>query len=136
MYLIPVEIRESKIEGKGVFATDAIANGTIVWKFVSGYDMTMSIDDALSASDEVRAMLEKVAYISKTTKRYVYPPENDIALYTNHSDKNNLSVMYDEVISEEPFFVANRNIEKGEEITNNYYEFDEVIKIKKQKFLR
>ena len=102
MYIIPVEVKESNIEGKGVFAL---------------------------------VMLEKVGYISRATNRYVYPPENDVALYTNHSDVNNISDVYDKNISEEPFFITNRYIAKDEEITNNYNEFDEAIKIKKPEFL-
>lgn len=58
-----------------------------------------------------------------------------MALYTNHSGHNNLSVKYDISISEESFFIANRDIQEGEELTNNYYEFDEAIKIKKPDFL-
>jgi SET domain-containing protein len=39
-------------------------------------------------------------------------------------------VVVDTDISTEPFFVANRDIMAGEEITNNYHELDEAIKTK------
>ncbi len=69
MYIIPVTVKESPIQGKGVFAVGNITKGTIAWKFVNTHDMTMSKEDASVASDEVKQMLEKVGYISKTTDR-------------------------------------------------------------------
>lgn len=55
---------------------------------------------------------------------WVYPPEGDPAEFTNHSMNSNLSVVYNKQVSPEPYFVANRDILAGEELTNNYHEFD------------
>ena len=75
--------------------------------------------------------MDKVAYLSSASNQYVFPPENDPALYTNHDAlNNNLSVTVDPTISSEPFFIANRDILPEEELTNNYHEFDEAIKLK------
>lgn len=124
MYIVPIEIKESQINGKGVFTTGKIFKGKMVWKFDSGNDKTLSIDQFNALDNKSRARLERIAYLSPSSNRYVYPSENDPARFTNHSTKNNLSVVFNSDISEEPYFVANRDIQIGEELTNNYLEFD------------
>jgi uncharacterized protein len=131
MYLVDIVVKDSNIEGKGVFANQNIPKGEIVWKYVGGHDLALSQSDYENLSGEKKEYLEKVAYLSKESGLYIYPPENDPAIYTNHDALNhNLSVVVDTDISTEPFFVANRDIKAGEEITNNYHEFDEAIKTK------
>jgi SET domain-containing protein len=133
MYLYKIEVRDSNIEGKGVFSLEKIEKNSIVWKFAEGHDQTLSIIEYNNLDEGQKSYLEKVAYLSPTSNQYVFPPENDPALYTNHDGfKNNLSVVIDLGISTEPFFVANRDIVPGEELTNNYHEFDEAIKSTKR----
>lgn len=128
MYLIKIKAGDSQIQGKGVFADQKILKGGLVWKFTEGHDKTLSQDDYSKLSKAEKEYLEKVAYLSATSKCYVFPPENDPALYTNHDQINhNLSVVVDPTISSEPYFIANRDIEIAEELTNNYHEFDEAI---------
>jgi SET domain-containing protein len=131
MYLIPVEVKESAIEGKGVFTVEAIKNGTIVWKYVAGHDQSLSPKDYEILDEAGKQYMEKVAYLSASSGQYIFPPENDPALYTNHNaPHNNLTVVLDENISREPHFVANHDIAAGEELTNNYHEFDAAINLK------
>ncbi len=131
MYLVDIVTKDSNIEGNGVFANQDIPKGKIVWKYVEGHDITLPQSDYENLSKEQKVYLDKVAYLSSESGLYIYPPENDPALYTNHNALNhNLSVVVDKSISVEPFFVANRDINAGEEITNNYHEFDEAIKTK------
>ncbi len=131
MYLKKTIVKVSDIEGKGVFSDETISKGEIVWKFISGHDKTLSIDEYNALSDDGKKYIDKVAYLSSISNQYIFPPDNDPALYTNHDAvNNNLSVEIDQTISLEPFFVANRDIASGEELTNNYYEFDEKIKSK------
>lgn len=128
MYLFPVETKASTINGTGVFALQKINKGEIVWKFDKNYDKVLSIDEYNTISRELKEELYHIAYLSPTTNRYVYPPTDDPAKFTNHSRNNNLTAIIDKNISEEPYFIANRDIEVGEEITNNYEEFDVVLK--------
>ncbi len=131
MYLVKVKVADSKVQGKGVFANQKIKQGEIAWRFTEGHDKSLSLQDYSRLSDEEKEYLGKVAYLSTTSQCYVFPTENDPALYTNHDQINyNLSVVVDPIISPEPHFVANSDIEKGEELTNNYHEFDEAIHLK------
>jgi len=125
MYLVKIDVKESTINGKGVFSVEPIKQGTVVWKFDFSHDKSLSPEDFENLSEEDRAKLLRVAYLSRQTNRWVYPPENDPALFTNHNpETNNMSVVWDKTISDEPVFVANRDIEAGEELTNNYLDFD------------
>lgn len=125
MYLVPVEIKKSKIEGRGVFSRLNIPKGAIVWRYKKGHDHVLSKLDFNALPQNKKNELRRVGYLSETTDRFIYPPADDPACYTNHSSNNNTAVVYDSEISEEPIFVANRDINKGEEITNDYREFDE-----------
>jgi SET domain-containing protein len=124
MYLVKVDVRDSRIDGKGVFAIEDVKQDTVVWKFDPSHDKSLSLEDFDVLDDAARKDLLRVAYLSTATNHWVYPPENDSALFTNHSEKNNLAVSYDPEISEEIFFKSNRDIKAGEELTVNYKEFD------------
>ena len=129
MYLKRVEIKDSGIEGKGVFAMENVSTGDLVWRFDSTHDLTLSSQEYDMLSAEAKADIRKVGYVSFSSGKWVYPPEDDPARFTNHSEtENNLTAKIDPTISDEPFFVANRDINKGEELTVNYVEFDDSIK--------
>lgn len=134
MYLFPVTIRKSSIEGMGVFTEENIKKGAIVWKYNPDHDQCLSQDEYRALSASKKTYLEKVAYLSPTTHQYIFPPDKDPALYTNHDAKrHNLSVVTDHSISSEPYFIANRDISQGEELTNNYHEFDTAISLMESK---
>lgn len=126
MYTVQIEIRNSNIDGKGVFALEPIPKGTIVWQYTEGHDKKISRQEFDALDENTKTSLQRVAYLSPTTKMWVIPPDNDPACYTNHDPDNfNTSVSFEQAISDEPLFRANRDISPNEEITNNYTDFDE-----------
>ena len=129
MYIFKTLVTKSGIEGSGVFADQDIPKGSIVWKFDSDHDLILSFEDFEKLDPETKAEIRKIAYVSPTSGQWVYPPKDDPARYTNHSEiSNNLSAAFDPNVSGEPFFIANKEIEKGTELTVNYKEFDDSIK--------
>ncbi|MEN9552234.1 MAG: hypothetical protein RI935_611 [Candidatus Parcubacteria bacterium] len=128
MYLIKTEVRGSTINGKGVFTLEAIKKGDVVWKFVKGADDKMTTEEYENLNDEDKKYIEKVGYLSPLSNMWVFPSKDDNAKYTNHSNVNNLTAIKNIELSEEIYFIANRNINLGEELTNNYHEFDEFVK--------
>jgi hypothetical protein len=126
MYIILVKVKKSVIAGKGVFTQQDIAKDGIVWLFKGGYDIRLDNNHYSILSSEEKLYLDKVGYLSPWSGFWVHPPKGDPAEFTNHSLNNNLSVKFDKNISPEPYFYANRNIASGEELTNNYNEFDEI----------
>jgi len=134
MYLVSVEVKRSAIDGLGVFAKYPINKGTVVWQFEASHDQVCTVDDFESLAKAKQDELKRVAYLSPTTNRWVYPPEDDPARFTNHSNENNLSVVIDPSVSEEPYFIANKNIAAGQELTNNYREFDQITQRERPKW--
>jgi SET domain-containing protein len=126
MYQVKVSVKESRIDGEGVFADQEIELGQIVWIFDKQHDKIMTQVESKQLSTEERQQLERIGYLSPWSGLWVYPPDGDPAQYTNHSDANNLSAKFDESVSNEPYFIANRHIRLGEEITNNYHQFDRI----------
>lgn len=124
MYLTKISVKDSTIEGKGVFSLEDIKKDSVVWKFDPTHDKFLSPSEFEKLDADSKTALLRVAYLSEKSNRYIYPPEEDPARFTNHSETNNLSVVSDESISEEPIFVANRDIQAGEELMVNYTEFD------------
>lgn len=137
MYKIKVSIKKSRIDGQGVFADEDVKRGAIVWQYTEGHDSKMT-REAFDALDEpTKTAMQRIAYLSPTTAMWVSPPEDDPACYTNHDpETNNTTVVVDRQISDEPLFVANRDIRAGEEITNNYLEFDANSTPEKFSFLK
>ncbi len=128
MYKVLVEVAASDIDGKGVFTKELVSKGTIAWIFTEGHDIRITREAHDALDQAYKDKLGRIGYLSPWTGLWVYPPDDDPAQYTNHSDDNNLSVVFDEAISPEPYFVANRDIAKGEELTNNYHEFDTITR--------
>ena len=116
MLLVKTYLDKSAIHGIGVFAAEAIRKGTKIWRFVEGFDRWYTAKQF--------ARLPKAArdYI----KHHGYRVDGEILLtadhdhHTNHSDKPNTYLR-------NGYAIASRNIRKGEEITNDYREFDATL---------
>lgn len=128
MYIIDVKVSKSLIDGSGVFTESAIPKGKIVWLFQQDHDQRLTDTEFQRLPANDKEHLSHTAYFSPWSNLWVFPPKDDPAEYTNHSDTHNLSVLFDENVSPEPYFVANRDIAVGEELTNNYHEFDEITR--------
>lgn len=128
MYKVLVNVQASNIDGKGVFAQQDIQKDTIVWQYTADHDHAITQAE-FDAKDQVeQEYLQRVAYLSPWSNLWVFPPKGDPAEYTNHSNQNNLTVEFNSNVSSEPYFIASRDIADGEELTNNYLEFDKIAK--------
>lgn len=124
MILVKTKIGPSKIEGIGLFADQNISKGTIIWKFVPNFDHEISVEEfnKLPALAKSKIMHHSI----KDGERYV--SFGDDARFFNHSNKPNTKGV--EASDGYGYTVASRDIEKGEEITANYRDFDEITGIK------
>lgn len=83
MLLVKTKIGISKIHGIGVFAAEFIPKNTIVWKYVSGFDLRFSKEQIEKFPAETQNFLNKYTYLSKDTGFYVLC--SDDARFYNHS---------------------------------------------------
>lgn len=112
MLIIPYRIRKSSIHGLGVFAAEDIPKGTIVWKYQE------PMDERVYNTKNRNQFSLTYGYITSGTN-YVEIP-GDGAIFINHSKLNNITV--DPQNNDN--MISNRIINEGEEILENYNEFD------------
>ena len=123
MLFVRTKVLESKIHGLGLFADEFIPKGTVVWKFTTGFDQKFTREQILAFPELLQVYIYKYVWRSKKSKLYCLSSDN--GKYFNHSsDSNCLSeYKYDD---EEVVTVALKDIQIGEEMTDNYssFEFD------------
>ncbi len=117
MILVKTKIGPGKINGIGLFADQFISKGTLVQKFMPGFDLIIPESEIQKLSEPAREQFLKYAYKIKGGQ---YILCFDDTRFLNHSDNPNL-------ISNDPIEeidIAARDIQKCEELTVNYKEFD------------
>ncbi len=122
MLTVKASAKPSAIQGIGLFADEHISKGTTMWKFNPRFDIVFDPEEVKLMPPEHRELIERYAYLSTEMGKYIFPIDD--SRYTNHSSlKNNMdSVLFPGEV--ETRGVANRDIEKGEEILVNYRTFD------------
>jgi hypothetical protein len=113
MLLVKTYVDRSPIHGLGVFAAETIRKGAKIWRFVEGFDRAYSPKEFARLPKAARDFLKDYGY--RVDGEILFTVDNDH--YINHSDKPNTYL-------KSGYAIAARNIRKGEEITNDYREFD------------
>ncbi len=122
MLTIRASAKPSQIQGIGLFADEKIPKGTVTWRFNPRFDILFDPKEVGRMPPEHRELIDRYAYLSTTTGKYVY--SIDDSRFTNHSSvKNNIDVV-PAPGEPETLGVASRDIEIGEEILVNYRLFD------------
>ncbi|MDB5694343.1 MAG: protein-lysine N-methyltransferase [Alphaproteobacteria bacterium] len=117
MLLIPSYVAPSTIEGVGVFASEAIPAGALIWKLDPGFDRLIRHDEIAGLPATFRTFAERYGY------PYPHDPsltvlELDNGRFMNHSTAPNTC------FADPDAGYAVRRIEAGEEMTCDYSEFD------------
>ncbi len=116
MLLVKTYLDKSPIHGLGVFAGEFIRKDTKIWRFVEGYDRCYSPKQFARLPKPARDFLKNYGY--RVDGEILFTVDND--RHMNHSDKPNTYL-------KSGYAIARRNIRKGEEITNDYREFDAAL---------
>ena len=122
--LVRARIDKSPIHGLGLFSVDALPEGTKVWEFTPGYDQSFSPGDIDPLSEASKEQFFNYAYTSKITGNYILC--TDDARFFNHDPNSNITctVPEDSTHPEALVCYTTRDVSAGEEITNDYREFD------------
>lgn len=119
MLLVRTKIGQSPIHGIGLFADQFIPKGTPIWKHTPGFDRIITQEELAQLSESSRAQMLNYCYINKSGNLIL---NFDDARFVNHSDVPN---MYQDFIADpEGVDTASRDIQPGEELTENYYDYD------------
>ena len=121
MLLVRTTVKPSPIHGLGLFAAENIAQGTRIWRMSPGLDLQLDIEKCATFCNAEITKLNFHGFISKKTGKFQY--SFDDVRYINHDDNGNVTLEFDEAEPEYPI-IAKRDIQEGEELTQNYSEFE------------
>jgi hypothetical protein len=121
MLLVKTKIGSSKIDGIGLFADQFIPKGTPIWKYQEGFDLEINKSELDKLSESSRSQFLKYAYRNPEIDKYILC--FDDARFWNHSENPNCQDTYPSG-EKEGIDTALRDIQKGEELTIDYKNFD------------
>ncbi len=121
MILVRTSLQPSSVHGFGVFASEKIPAGTLVWKFHPAVDLVIAHATMVGLPVATQEFIHSHAYLDSETRVYILC--GDLAKFCNHASVPNTTVVDD---PDSPYRgdIAARDIEVGEELTTNYAEFD------------
>ena len=126
MFLFRTEVKVATDPrmGLGLFATEFIPKDSIVWEFVEGVDIKVSVDRVEQMSEVQQEYFEKYAWVEDD----YYYSSCDLTNFVNHSYQPNLKII-DEIM------ISLRDIHPGEELFENYAEFDDCFDEYKDEYI-
>ncbi len=130
MLLVKTNVKASAISGMGLFADDAIQEGETVWQYTSQTCSLITNDQLNVFLQSYHKTEEKIiqyyliyGYYSAQVHGLILCLDN--GRFVNHSEQPNLT--YPLHISKDhawKYSVAKREIQKGEELTEDYRTYD------------
>lgn len=121
MFTVKTYIDKSTINGMGVMAAEPIAKGTIIWKFQEHIDSVITNEQFETLPPLAKEFVLHYGYYREVEGGFILCGDN--SKFTNHADNPNTEM-------DELHTIALRDIRTGEEITEDYYNFDEQAKEK------
>lgn len=115
MLTVKTYIDKSPVHGIGLFANEFIPKDTIIWKLNKELDLIISQEEYNKLSSLSKEHFDWFAYYSKDRGGWILCFDN--AKFVNHSKSPNTYGIGNTI--------ALRDIQKGEEITEDYYVFNE-----------
>lgn len=119
MFLVKVNLQPSAIHGLGCFAGERIRKHQKVWIFDPQIDSRIPYDYLQQLPAAAREFLDIFGYVEMVEGEKVVTLCGDHARHMNHSSTPNVASVFIPAVN-----LATREIEVGEELTCNYYDFD------------
>ena len=126
MLLVKTLVKESTISGLGLFADELIKKGQRVWEFNPETCLVLT-EKQLSLWLESCQRSEKDIIRYYYLKHGYYEANRDAIVFCLDNSRFINTVLHPNVQSEPDVSVALRDIEKGEEITENYDAYDSAL---------
>jgi SET domain-containing protein len=117
MMLVRTYLSNSSIEGIGVFAADPIRKGDLIWRLDPKFDVLFTEGDVAGWPLHMDEFIQRYCYRHRDMPA-TWVLELDNGRFMNHSEVPNAN--FEEFYSG----YALRDIEIGEELTCNYFDFD------------
>ncbi len=121
MFIIPTYVKESKINGLGVFTSVPIKKGELVWVFDPTFDRVFTVDQVKQFPTPVQEYIFTRGFLNKQGDTYFLGIDHDS--FANHSDTPNIIQDLSSPTEYTAPMMAARDIEAHEEILPNYNEY-------------
>ena len=121
MLRVPTYLAPSAIAGFGVFAAQAIPQGALLWELVEGVDVRLSPEQLKALPEALAQRLREYLYLD-AGGFYVLCGDN--ARFINHAEDPNCEERPGPSPEAGTVTYARRDIQPGEELTNDYRSFD------------
>lgn len=115
MFHKKVKVMPSKIQGLGLFADENIPKDSAVYTINESLDLIIPIQKFDILSKNEQQTIKHYGYFDK--KKNAWHLSFDDIRFCNHSSKSNIVLKKDKLVS-------TKDIRKGEEITQDYEEFE------------
>ena len=125
LYKVEVKIATNPKMDLGLFTKEFIPKGTIVWEFVNGVDIKMDETTFNKLNYAQKEYFEKYGW--KEDDGFYYS-SCDLTNFINHSYTPNLDIVGEVILS-------NRDIQIGEELFEDYSQFDTEFYTYKNEFI-
>jgi SET domain-containing protein len=125
LYKVEVKIATNPEMDLGLFTKEFIPKGTIVWEFVEGVDIKIDETTFNKLNEAQKEFFEKYGW--KEDDGFYYS-SCDLTNFINHSYNPNLDVVGEIIIS-------NKDIQIGEELFEDYSQFDTEFHTYKNEFI-
>lgn len=115
MLTIKTTIRNSKIHWLWLFADQDIKQGELIGEFIFWLDISLSEEEYQQLNKTNKEFFDAYGRQDKITKKYMLNIDN--TRFINHSETPNIE-------HEAYKLIAARDIKRGEELMDNYTDFD------------
>lgn len=115
MFHVKVKVLPSNINGLGLFAEENIAKEQLVYSKNDKLDLTVSVKEFENLSLDEKRTIKHYGFLDK--KENIWHVSFDDIRFCNHSFQSNIT-------NENKKLIATKDIKKGDEITQNYEEFE------------
>lgn len=113
MMMVRTRLQPTSTTGIGCFAEEDVSEGQVVWEFAPAVDRLVPLTEVEKLHPIARAYVTSHSSFDGKNCLLCY----DHGTFINHSTNPNTRIEGDQTI-------ATRNILAGEEITENYHEYD------------
>jgi uncharacterized protein len=130
MMMVGTELRASSIHGIGVFLTEPVRAGQLIWRFDSRIDRVFADHEMLDLPDHVQAFLRTYSTLHADLKLWVLCGDN--GRHFNHSDHPNtrsLGIAFGDD-------VAAVDMPAGTELTSDYRTICDAMRLQGMDFIQ
>lgn len=127
MLHVPYALKESSLHGIGLFTSESLKKGQLIYTASPVLDLNITQEQFDALTDSEKKEVTWWGFFDQPTQRWHV--DFDVTKFINHSLEGTVT---QDPHHTEAYLVATRDIAAGEELTQNYLEFETVEDLKQR----